>query len=79
MTRAWYLQPDGTYKQLSHIEDLITDLTHTCEDVDETFRDFREVAAESRAIWEQSRLLVQWTQRDRRLRKSLLRLVKPLA
>ena len=75
MSQAWHLQPDGTYKQLSDTEDIMTDLISTFEDVNETFRKFREVASESLAIREQSRLLMERTQRERRLRRSGLRLV----
>ena len=76
MTRAWQLQPDGSYKRLSSTEDLITDLTSTLEDVNESFQAFRQVALISMEIRAQSRLLVQRTQRERRLRNSTLRLVR---
>ena len=79
MTQAWHLQPDGTYKRLSDTEDIMTDLISTFEDVNEMYRRFREVALESLAIRQQSRLLIEQTRRERRLRKTSLRLVRVLA
>jgi len=79
MARAWHLQPDGTYKRLSDSEDLMTDLVFTFEDVNETSRRFREVVTELLLIREQTRLLLQQMQRERRMRKTGLRLVRALA
>jgi hypothetical protein len=79
MTRAWHVQRDGTYRQLGEIEDLFTEMISTLEDAHETYRLVLEISTASRAIGRQSRLLIEQSQRDRRLRNTTLRLVPALA
>jgi len=76
MTPAWYVLPDGGYKRLSETEDLISDLRSTFEDVRDTLRALGDVSSNCRAAQEESRLLVEMSKRQRRLRKSRLRLVQ---
>ena len=78
MTQAWQIQPDGSYRRLSETEDLITDLLSTFEDLHETFPAYRNVCAQGRVVRERSRLLMEESKRERRLRTTSLRLVRGL-
>jgi hypothetical protein len=79
MLPTWLLQPDGTYKRLSEREDLITELNSTLEDVHEAYWAVQDISLDIRAVQEQSRRLMEQSQRERRLRKTSLRLVRALA
>jgi len=79
MSDAWYLLPDGGYKRISSTEDLVSDMQSTVEDIQETFAAFRAISSDFREIREISRQLVEQSQRERRLRKSTLRLIRPVS
>ena len=76
MLKAWYLQPDGTYRRMSVSEDLISDAAYIYADARESLNLYQELSAQVRETCQRSRELVERSRRERRLRNSRLRIVR---
>lgn len=72
---TWYLLPDGSYKRLSSGEDVLGDVRLTVEDIAETMSMLRDVCRDARLASLESRQQVAASRRERRLRKTTLRIV----
>lgn len=79
MDKTWEVKSDGSYRALSVTEDLVSESQFTMEDIAHTSEVLREMMASCRRVQLESRFLVKQSQRERRLRKSPLRLVKTFA
>jgi hypothetical protein len=79
MDKTWELRPDGTYRRLTVTEDLMSESQSAMEDIVHTSTVLREVIASVRHVQHESRQLVKQSRRERRLRRSPLRLVKDRA
>ena len=77
MSRTWQVMPDGSYRRIEVREDLLSEARCQFEDLAESVEALLYVGGRTREVTEQSRGLVGASRRERRLRLTTLRLVKP--
>ena len=75
VSSTWYLLPDGSYKRLSSGEDVLSEARSTAEDVAETMSVLRDLCRDAREASLESRRRVAASRRERRLRRTTLRIV----
>ncbi len=77
MEESWHVELDGSYRLLTVFEGLLVDAQSALEDTRDLYRELCDAHGASRDIFRQSCDLVVRSQRERRLRATTLRLVRP--
>ena len=73
---TWQIDSDGTYRRLGRMEELVSEGATQCEDIAVALNELEAVVATSRRLRSEVRRTVAQIQRERRLRSTVLRLVK---